>query len=154
VQAGYALAASDSDELRFMLADADQPYLPGDPLFSTAGEYNPYYTPRRQVSHSVIAALRLSGSTGAALRVSGSYGFHATEDAPFFFVSAGALHRAEAQRDLTPWRGRVGVDVPVSSRLTLRLGGELGRTSFYRWSTGDLEIVYRFSRRPHPGSRP
>jgi tetratricopeptide (TPR) repeat protein len=148
VQAGYAAAVSDSDELRFVLADRMQPYPPGDPRFDTTGVYDPYYTPRNQLSHSVITAVRLSRSGGATLHAGGSYAFHATEDAPSFFVSPdGMVQRSEAERELTPWRGRLDLAVPISSRATLSLSGEVGRTSFYRWTTAVLRIVYRFNHR-------
>jgi tetratricopeptide (TPR) repeat protein len=144
LQAGYSFTTEHTDESRFVLASPTQPYPPGDPLFSTAGRYAPYYTPSNLVSHSVIAAAALRPSDRATLRVGATYALRATEEAPAFVVSLGQVQRTLTSRELSPWNARGSIDVMLSRDATLTATGEHGRTAFYEWSTAGLQITYRF----------
>ncbi|HEV2471156.1 MAG TPA: hypothetical protein VGS41_00715, partial [Chthonomonadales bacterium] len=86
IQAGYAFGDSNADSGRFVLANPVQPYVPSDPRFDLAGIYSPYFTPLHQVIHSALASFTLGPASKTHFRVDGSYGFHATDDAPFFSV--------------------------------------------------------------------
>lgn len=148
-QAGYAVAASDTDEDRFELARPQQPFLPDDPRFDFAGVYRPYYTPARNVTHSLIAALT-AGRTGPVLRAGGSYGFHAREDATEFQALGTQIVPTIVRRAYTPWILRGSLEVPASANVAFSVGGETGRTAYYRWTTARVQVVYRFL--PHdPG---
>jgi tetratricopeptide (TPR) repeat protein len=148
LQAGYSFTAENADESRFVLSSPEQPYPPGDPRFSMAGRYAPYYTPSRVVTHSVIAAAAVRAVSGTTLRLGGAYGFHATEDAPAFVTSPGRVDRAMASRGFSPWNVRGSLDVALSRHATLSATGEHGRSAFYEWSTAGLHLAYRFRATP------
>lgn len=144
IQAGYAVSAADALEDRFALARPLQPLPSGDPRFDLGGAYRPYYTPARLVSHSVIAAVTAGKAGGPLLRAGGSYGVAAREDATSFQVAAGQVVSVIGRRGFTPWTIRGALEVPATPSLALSVGGESGRTSYYHWTTGTVQLVYRF----------
>jgi len=149
-QGGYAIAAADADEDRFVLARPQQPFPPADPRFDFAGVYRPYYTPARSMTHSVIAALTAGKTAGPVLRAGGSYGFRAREDATVFQAVGGQVVSSVGRREYTPWTVRGSLEIPASPSLALSVGGESGRAAFYRWTSASVQVVYRFL--PHdPG---
>ena len=146
LQAGYAFAASDSDDLRFVLPGRDLQVLLAAPATSGLGRYDPYYTPIDQRSHAVLAAVRVS-SGRSALRLSGSVGVRAEEGFPFFYLDAGVPSQGIGHRRLTPWSGRVATEVRVTDRLAVDISGEAGRSAFYQWVSAGLQLTYRFAPR-------
>jgi hypothetical protein len=59
------------------------------------------------------------------------------------------------ERTYSPWNVRGSIAVPVHDRLTIGVSAEIGKTAFYRWASGDLQLTYRFVRRENertPGS--
>lgn len=144
LQAGYAIAAADADEDRFVLARTPQPWPPSDVRFDFSGVYRPYFTPARQVVHSAIAAATASRPGGAMFSAGGSYGFRAREDMTAFQASGLQVLAVTERRGFTPWTARASVDIPASRGLTVSLGGEAGRTAYYRWATARLGLTFRF----------
>ena len=144
VQAGYAFADSNADSIRFVLAQPVQPFLPSDPRFDLAGVYSPYFTPIHQVVHSALASFTLGPAGKTNFRVDGSYGFHATDDAPFFAVSGGQTALSTYPRTFTPWNVRASLNVKLREGLTLEPNAEMGRTVFYSWVTAGLRLTYHF----------
>jgi len=142
-QLGYAVSSDTADESRFVLVNPAQPYLPGDPRFSTAGQYAPYYTPNNLVAHSAIGALALRTSRTTTLRLNGSYAVRATEDAPVLVVSRGQVQRTFFPHGVTPWNARTSFEVALGS-LTVAAIGDFGRTSFYSWATAGVQVTHRF----------
>ena len=146
LQAGYALAAGDSDDVRFVLPGPDLQVLLATPATSGLGRYDPYHTPIDQRSQALLAALRVS-SARSTLRLSGSAGVHAEEDFPFFHLDAGVPVRGMGRRRFTPWSGRVAAESRVSDRLAVDISGEAGRSAFYTWVSAGLQLIYRFAPR-------
>jgi hypothetical protein len=144
LQAGYAFAAADAGEDRFVLARPQQPLPPADPRFDLTGVYRPYYTPARSVTHSVIAALTAEQSSGPVVRASGSYGFRAREDATSFHTLGNQIFSSVGRRAYTPWTARGSLEIPVSRSVRLSVVGETGRTAYYRWTTAGVQILCRF----------
>ena len=144
IQAGYALSASNASQSRFVLAQANQPYPPGDPRFNTAGIYAPYYTPSHLITHSAIMALTLESVRSVTFHLNGSYAVRATDDAPFFTASSGQAVLSTYARSFFPWKVRASLAVPLGNRLILEPTGEAGRTAFYSWAAGGFQITYHF----------
>jgi hypothetical protein len=145
-QVGYAFSAQNSTQSRFVLADTAQAFPPADPRFSLAGQYVPYYTPMRLVSHAAIASLVLRSRTGTTFTAGGSYSFFARDDAPVF-MRAGApptVVRASYRRSSEPWNAHVRLQGLVNRDLALGLTAEYNRTAFYRAGSVRVELVYRF----------
>jgi hypothetical protein len=145
LQAGYAFAREHATESRFVLARPAQPFPPDHPRFSTAGRYDPYYTPSRLVTHSAILALMLRPSGNTTIRGGGSYALHATEEAPVLFVSAGQVLRTMSTRTFSPWTARGSIEIALGEGVALSANGELGSGAFYRWSKGGVQVTYRFT---------
>ena len=144
IQAGYGLSASNANQSRFVLAQANQPYPPGDPRFNTAGVYAPYYTPSHLITHSAIAAFTLGPSRGVTLHLNGSYAVRATDDAPFYTASSGQAVLSTHPRSFFPWNVRASLAVPLGNGLVLEPTGEAGSTAFYSWVAGGFQITYHF----------
>jgi hypothetical protein len=144
LQAGYAIAAADAREDRFALAHPQQQIPPSTPGFDFAGIYDPYFTPARVVSHSVIATLTVGKSGGPVFRTSGSYGFHAREDATSFSALANVIVSTVNRRAFTPWTARASLEIPASASTSFNVRVESGHTSYYQWNTGVLEMIHRF----------
>jgi uncharacterized protein (TIGR02996 family) len=154
IQAGYAFTASNASSTRFVLAQPIQPFLPSDPRFDLAGVYAPYFTPNHQVIHSALAAFELRPARNTTFRVDGSYGFHATDNAPYFAVSGGQAVLSTYLRTFSPWNVRASLKIPLREGLTLEPTGEMGRTAFYSWVAAGLQLTYHFPGAAAPPARP
>lgn len=143
LQAGYAIAAADADEGRFVLARPQQPYPPGDPRFDFSGVYRPYFTPARQLTHAAIAAVTAGRGGGPVFRAGGSYGFRAQGDVTAFQASGAQAIAVIERRDYTPWTARASLEIPASRVVSFSLGGEAGRSAYYRWATARLALTFR-----------
>ena len=144
LQSGYSFSANDANQSRFVLAQPNQPYAPGDPRFNNAGVYAPYYTPNHQLIHSAIAALTIPTGRGVTFQLNGSYAIRATQDAPFFTATSGQTVLKFAPATFSPWNVRGSFAIPVSNGLTLEPTGEAGHTAFYSWAAGGFQIAYHF----------
>jgi len=153
LQAGYGVAASNARSSRFVLAQPIQPFIPSDPRFDLSGLYSPYFTPRNQIINSGLAAFTLLPAGATSFRVDGSYGFHATDDAPFFAASGGQALLSTYPRTFTPWNVRVSLKITIREGLTLEPNGELGRTAFYSWVAGGVQLTYHFPGAQSPRGR-
>ena len=143
-QLGYAFASDTSDDSRFVLANAVQAYLPGNPRFSTAGVYAPYYTPKNQLTHSAAGSLTMHLSQTTILRLGGAYGVRATEDSPTLVVSGGEVVRTFFKRSFTPWNARGVLEFALSPALSVALTTNFGRSPFYSWATAGIQVTRRF----------
>lgn len=143
LQAGYAIAAADADDDRFALVHPQQPYPPSDPRFDFSGVYRPYFTPARQLTHSAIAAVTAEGFGGPVFKAGASYGFRAREDATAFQASGEQVIAVVERRDYTPWTARASLEIPASRVVSFSIGGEAGRTAYYRWATAQLALTFR-----------
>lgn len=152
-QAGYAFAAADADEDRFVLARPQQAFSPADPGFDFSGVYDPYYTPARSVTHSLIGAFRIGKPAELVLRGGGSYGFRAREDATAFYSSGGELLSVIGRRSYTPWSARASLEIPANPSFTFTVAGESGATAYYRWTGARLDLHYRFVAHDTRGSQ-
>lgn len=74
----------------------------------------------------------------------GSYGFHATDDAPFFSVAGGQPVLGTYPRKFTPWNVRASLNIILHEGLTLGPNAEMGRTVFYSWVAAGLQLTYHF----------
>ena len=144
VRIGYAIASDTSDESRFVLANTIQLYPPGNPVFNTAGVYDPYYTPKNQLTQSAVGALSVHVSKTTTLRLDGAYAVRATEDLPTFVVSNGQVVLAFVNQTFTPWRGRGALEVALSPSLSVALTTDFGRTAFYSWAAAGVQVTHRF----------
>jgi Tfp pilus assembly protein PilF len=143
-QLGYAFASNTSDDSRFVLANTMQLFPPGNPRFSTAGVYAPYYTPKNQLTHSAAGSLVVHVSKTTTFRLGGAYAVRATEDSPTLVVSNGQVVRAFFERSFTPWNGRGALEFTLSPTLSVALTTELGRTAFYSWAAAGIQVTHRF----------
>lgn len=156
VQVGVSVAAQDADQSRFVLARPVQPYPPADARFSTAGLYEPYYTPSGLSYQSVIGAGVLRVSPDVTFRGGGSFAVRATESSPTFVVVAASgnqpatVQRSFQSRTFSPWSGRASVEAAVGSHGSLTAGAEYSRTAFYSATSAGAAFVYRFHGRSQP----
>lgn len=152
LRVGYAIASDTADESRFVLANTIQLYPPGNPLFSTAGVYDPYYTPKNQLTQSAVGSLSAHLSRTATLRLDGAYAVRATEDLPTFVVSNGQVVLTFVNSAFTPWHGRGALEFALSPSLSVALTADVGRTAFYSWAAAGVQVTRRFGLAAAPGS--
>jgi|GEM_PF-2052426 len=149
LQIGYAFARQDSDSSRYVLARPVQLVPPGDPAFSIAGVYAPYYTPDDLQSHSALAGITLRPSAASTIRVNGSYAFSASQDVPYFErlgsipVGGVTIRRATVRQNFSPWTARASIEQRVSERASLGAHAEHSKTAFYSATTAGLRVTYR-----------
>ncbi len=150
VQLGVSASAQNADENRFTLARPVQPYPVGDPRFSTAGIYDPYYTASSLSSQSVVGAIALRPSPDVTFRAGGGYGVHATDSKPSFSVlpaSAGqpaTVQKTFQPRSFSPWNARASIEAGLSGHASFVAGAEYSRTAFYSATTAEAALIYRF----------
>lgn len=156
VQLGVSAAAQDADENRFTLARPVQPYPVGDPRFSTAGIYDPYYTPSSLSYQSVVGAIALRPSRDVTLRAGGAYAIRATDSNPTFAVSPAiggqpaTVQKTFQPRTFSPWNARVSIEAALTGRASFMAGAEYGRTVSYSATTAEAALIYRFHGRSKP----
>jgi hypothetical protein len=154
IQLGLSASAQDADENRFTLARPVQPYPPGDARFSTAGRYDPYYTPSGLSSQSVIAAVALHASSDITLRGGASYAIRASDSSPSFVVSPATagepptVQRSFQSRAFSPWNARASIEATLTPRASFMAGADYARTVFYSAATAEAALIYRFHSRP------
>lgn len=147
LQAGYAVNASNADESRFVLNHPVQPFRPTDKRFDFSGSYAPYYTPSHLLTHSATAALTLRPNARATFRIGGSYAVHATDDAPYYFGSVARVPLlAFYERHFSPWNIHSSLEVKIGDGLTLAPTTNIGRTVFYSWVSGGVQMTFRMPR--------
>lgn len=150
IQLGVSAAAQDADENRFALARPIQPYPPGDSRFSTAGIYDPYYTPSSLSYQSVIGAVALRPAPGVTLRGGGGYAIRASDESPSFIVSPATptqpvtVQRSFQSRTFTLWNARASIEAALTGHASFIAGGAYDRTAFYSAKTAEAAIIYRF----------
>lgn len=138
LQAGYAVGADHARESRF----------------TSEGRYVPYFTPAHLVVHSVVIALTVPATSRATLRANGNAAVHGREDAPYFYQAASGPLRAFFPRDRRPWQVGGSLDLAAGTSTSVGVSVEVGRTAFYRWTTGGVHVTHRFTggvlRSPRP----
>ena len=156
VEIGVSAAAQDADENRFTLARPVQPYPVGDPRFSTAGIYDPYYTPSSLSYQSVVGAIALRPSRDVTLRAGGAYAIRATDSNPTFAVSPAnggqpaTVQKTFQPRSFSPWNARASIETALTDHASFTAGAEYGRTVSYSATTAEAALIYRFHGRSKP----
>jgi len=150
IQLGVSASAQDADENRFALARPVQAYPPGDSRFSTAGIYEPYYTPSGLSYQSVIGAVALRPVPDVTLRGGGGYAIRASDSSPSFVVSPATanqpatVQRSFQSRTFSLWNARASIEAALTGHVSFTAGGEYDRTTFYSATTAEAAIIYRF----------
>jgi tetratricopeptide (TPR) repeat protein len=153
VQLGVSASAQDADENRFALARPVQPYPVGDSRFSTAGIYNPYYTPSSLSSESVVGAIALRPSSDVTFRAGGGYAIRATDNNPSFSVlpasgtQPATLQQTFQSRTFSPWTARASIEAALTGHASFMAGAEYGKTPFYSATTAETALIYHFHSR-------
>lgn len=156
IQLGLSASAQDADENTFTLARPVQPYPVGDPRFSTAGIYDPYYTPSSFSSQSVVGAIALRPSPVVTLRAGGGYAIRATDSNPSFSVSPASagqpatVQRIFQPRSFSPWNARASIEAALTGHASFMAGAEYGRTVLYSATTTEAALIYHFHDRSKP----
>ena len=55
----------------------------------------------------------------------------------------GVLARTTFERTYSPWTARGSLQVPLGTSLALGVSGEVGRTAFYEWAGGDVQLTVK-----------
>jgi hypothetical protein len=151
VHGGYAVSYQDSRESRF------QALIPArtTPGGSLEGRYDPYFTPERELQHSLAASLAVWNSGGARFQLNGSFGAYARRQEPVLRVQGGPGRppqrdslRTFTQQTFHPYNLHAAGTLPLARNLTLNLDGEQLRTAFYRQTRFGAALAFRFVRAP------
>ncbi|CAN5650786.1 hypothetical protein BH23GEM9_BH23GEM9_33130 [soil metagenome] len=137
LRAGYAAAWQDAEQSRWV------PLLtpgPGDP--ATAGQFAPYHTPHRAVTHSALLDVALALGP-AWLKVDGSIGVRARDDAPVLVAAqtTGTTELHFYRRSFTPYRAGAALVFPADDRTAVTLGAGFNRLAHYRVGTLRLALA-------------
>ncbi len=69
----------------------------------------------------------------------------ATEDAPMFASNAPGVTRIFVNRAFSSWDARGSLEVTAANAVTVGIGSQFGRSAFFRWASGSIDVTYRFS---------
>jgi tetratricopeptide (TPR) repeat protein len=153
---GVSAAAQDAEENRFTLASPVQPYPPGDARFSTAGVYDPYYTPASLSYESLVGAVVLRASQVVTVRMGGGYAIHGADSNPTFIVAPASggqpasVQKTFQPRTFSPWNARASIEAALSAHASFTAGAEYGRTVNYSATAAEAALIYRFHGRSKP----
>jgi hypothetical protein len=132
LRAGYALAAQDAQQSRWVPDDARRG-RGGNSADTIPGRYAPYYSPHDVVVHSaLLEGVVALGSSWLTLKT--GVGVHATETAPVYVRTLPAPAAVELmfyERTFHPSQSSAELFVPVSASSALRMEAWHDRTAFY-----------------------
>ena len=135
IQAGYGFAYSDAGENRF------QP----------EGIYDPYFTPRDQAIHSLLASIQFSRIKNIHLALRGSAGVYATAGIPYFYLDMDQegqvyQHRGFQSDRYFPLEIHAEASWKIAASSSLGLAYSYSQLLFYTAHSVGLQFQYLFTR--------
>lgn len=135
---GYAFSYQDADESRY----------------TTAGRYEPYFTPEQETQHSIAGSLATWQKGGARLQVNGAYAVFGRRTTPSVVTGSVGPGRSPPRavgftiQTFHPYDVHAAASLPLHKNVGLTIDAERIKTSFYQNTRVGAQMSVRFVRRP------
>ena len=107
-----------------------------DSTAAVKGVYNPYFTPKDQQIHSLLASVDIRPSKSIVAGISGSYGIYATASIPYLYLDRDASLQPFVNRDFArdtfhPVEASAFLSARLSENINLKVEYKYHKTYFY-----------------------
>ncbi|MGM5630475.1 hypothetical protein O2K51_06185 [Apibacter raozihei] len=146
IRAGYGFSFSDSKTILYYPQTTSN-------LINSWGEvkgvYDPYFTPKQQITHSILGVISISLTPSFILDISGNYAFKAQNESPVVFGGVNAEGQYVFQRYYytdknLPFSLKAGLNYKISENTVLSGHYQYQENSFYSQDKAGLTFYYRF----------
>ncbi|HBE39817.1 MAG TPA: hypothetical protein DDW27_01160 [Bacteroidales bacterium] len=143
---GYAYSYSNSEDDRFSpVKTIDQIIASWHFNLQITGYYNPYFTPKDQSINFIIYQFRYNPSPEFETGLKLTYGFLATTQNPYFFLTNHGSNGLTVQKDFYedeyhPYDGTIFIKWRLSRRMSIQSEYILSNTHFYRSHSGMVSL--------------
>jgi len=147
---GYGYNYSTAKESRFTSEKPLSEILSAwDPAVPISGIYNPYFTPKDQQVHSLLAIIQIRAAERLKFTVNINGGFYATTQYPYLFLEKDAsgsifIQRASEKKSFNPVSVNAGMDWQVSGSIDLHAQADCSKTIYYTTQTFSISLRKRF----------
>lgn len=123
---GYGVNYSDSKYSNFESLDTlDDILAVWDPSYQVQGNYNPLFTPEKQLIHSAVGIMECKPTKQLTLAFDISYGFSAKSHAPYLYLDRDSDGMIEIARDFSeqrfkPMDANVSIHYKISEAFSLK----------------------------------
>ncbi len=151
LSAGYAFRHADAKYSTFTSKQSmDDVVNNWPPVNGIAGEYNPYFTPENQQSHSALASIKIFPTKKLQLRSSINIAFAAKADNPYLFVDShdvGLFFNkgfAEVSYAPTSWTNELSYE--ITRKFFITGNYNFDKLLYYQGHRGSVELKYVFAK--------
>ena len=149
ISSGYAFSYANAAANNFVPHKSLGEIMNGTPVDSQVpGVYDPYFTPRNQVIHSVIASANLKLGKAVSFGSKISFGAFATADNPVLILEKKGpqyqITRSYYKQQYHPLTGSAVMHWSLSDRLALDADYTYERLFFYTSNRASIQLKYRF----------
>ncbi|WP_128330404.1 M48 family metallopeptidase [Apibacter sp. HY039] len=146
IKAGYGFSFSDSKTILYYPQTTSN-------LINSWGEvkgiYDPYFTPKQQITHSILGVISVSLTPSFILDISGNYAFKAQNESPVVFGGVNAEGQYVFQRYYytdknLPFSLKAGLNYKISENTVLSGNYQYQENSFYSQDKAGITFYYRF----------
>lgn len=147
---GYGYNHTDSYRSRYLANETvEQAVAKFATTTAIPAHYDPYFTPKDQHSHSVLASVEAFTNRRVAFGGSGSYGFSAYTQNPYLYLNSDAsgglvFDRGYSTYRFTPYQVQAYLRWAVARPAELKLQYEHRTNPFYSSNTASVSFLYRF----------
>jgi len=147
---GYGYNNADSYRSRYLASETvEQAVAKFATTTAIPAHYDPYFTPKDQHSHSVLASVEAFTNRRIALGGSGSYGFSAYTQNPYLYLNSDAsgglvFDRGYSTYRFTPYQVQAYLRWALARPAELKLQYEHRTNPFYSSNAVSLSFLYRF----------
>lgn len=147
---GYGYNNADSYRSRYLASETvEQAVAKFATTTAIPAHYDPYFTPKDQHSHSVLASVEAFTNRRVAFGGSGSYGFSAYTQNPYLYLNSDAsgglvFDRSYSTYRFTPYQVQAYLRWVLARPAELKLQYEHRTNPFYTSNVLSLSFLYRF----------
>ena len=117
IKLGYGYNYDDTRESRFFSTQSLEEVINSGVYDNIEGRYDPYFTPKEQTSHSVIANVQANLNSWIQLNVGSSISLYASSQIPYIYLGESSLGELELMRE---FQNRQQDVIELRAGLTLR----------------------------------
>jgi hypothetical protein len=145
---GYSFNHSTSDSMNYKPESKVKDIMTSsDAVSGITGIYDPYFTPRDQVSHSVMLGISIQPSGVVDLSVNARYGVLGSTMVPYFYLYKDPVNpvlirytRGLVKQDYHPIRADALVNIHLSKTINFRAFYTYQKTYYYTGHSGGIGL--------------
>ena len=120
-----------------------------DPSAQINGIYNPYFTPKDQSIHSILAGISISPGKIVNFTINGNFGIYSTAQIPYFFLDNNAQSTLEIMNDFVkkryiPVQLNAVASIPASKTVRIKVEYSYNKTYYFNSHYAGIGMTINF----------